>query len=132
MRPAFIIHGRRYEIPERLTLGEQRTLKQIAGCPVADFNARIEADDPDAMTAFLLVVMRRTDPTIQLPDVELLDSSAISVDVPKAPEVADDPTLPPESGDDAAPSETPGEPETTPEPSGPPPSATSSVSAPAT
>lgn len=117
--PHFLVHGKRFDVPEKLTIGESRTLKRIAGCSLPQFEHLLAENDPDALAAWLYVVMHRTDPKIELLDIELLDPSMIEYhDDAPAPEVADDPALPPKNGVAAEQSATPGNSETIPEPSG--------------
>ena len=117
----FLVHGRKYDVPEKLTLGEARTLKRIAGCSLPQFEHLLAQNDPDAMVAWLFVVIRRSDPKVELPDIEALEATEIEYhDDPPAPEV-DETGLPTQSsgGGDAIAREEPGASATTPEISGP-------------
>jgi hypothetical protein len=107
-----VVNGEHYEIPTKLTIGEQADVEEILG---QGYDA--DRGGPKLDLAMVFVTLRRADPALTLEEVRRLDADSVSF----------------KDGDDAVPpASAPDEPAvaTTPAPSGAPSSDTSSASAP--
>lgn len=73
-----VISGRRYEIPDKMKLGEARLMKQIAGVGMAEIETALEKGDPDLVAALVLIVMRRAGRRVTLEQLDDLDITEIN------------------------------------------------------
>jgi hypothetical protein len=80
MTAVFIVKGRRFPVPERFTLGEQREMKRVAGIIPSQLDSALSQGDPDALVAVLLVTMRRIDPKVTEATLDDLDIGDVVFD----------------------------------------------------
>jgi len=73
-----IIDGKPYDVPASFTLGEARTIRRIAGVPLAGLQEALEAAEPDAIAALVLVVLQREDPAVTEEVVNRIDVGAVT------------------------------------------------------
>lgn len=103
------VNGKRYASPKSFTLDEMRTIKQISGgMGVVEAQQAIGRGDPDAIVAFLTVVMQHNGEKVDPDSLWKLDFATINFVSEPEEDVADDPALPPPNGSGVS---SPGEPE---------------------
>jgi hypothetical protein len=83
--PGFSIDGTFYPAASSFTLGEARTLKRVGGVMLDELEAALEAGDPDALVAVVLITMQRVDPSVTVEQVEALDVSVLGGASEEAP-----------------------------------------------
>jgi hypothetical protein len=128
--PQIRINGQEYEIPNPLTLGEQRAIKRVSGMRWQDVLGELEHGDPDALTGFLFAVLHRRHPERSeaslIAEIERLTQDDLDVDNPTDNEAEGEEMRPP-NGSSGSPNRA-----TTPAASGIPASDLPAISAPAT